>query len=73
MKSTELRLQEKVDLSDAIFTGNLVAFNCTSDREIILAIANEPLDYRIYTKDTSSAKVELNFPLLLPVGDITIV
>lgn len=53
MKDLELTLQQKVDISEAIATGELVAFNCTCDREIILAIATKSLDYRRYNKSGS--------------------
>ena len=45
MESVTIELQERVNLLDAIATGNLVAFN-TCDREIIVAIARKLLDYR---------------------------
>lgn len=59
MKLTKYEFQEKTDISDAIATSNLVAFNCTPDKEIILAVAENPLDYREYSKSgASSAKVQ---------------
>ena len=46
MEAVRIEFQEKVNLTKAIATGNLVAFNGTCDREIIVAIARKPLDYR---------------------------
>ncbi len=48
MKSIKLEFPEKAGISEAIATGELVAFNCTHDREIILVVAKNPLDYRIF-------------------------
>ncbi|MEM8830689.1 MAG: hypothetical protein AAGE96_15215 [Cyanobacteria bacterium P01_G01_bin.19] len=59
MEEVELAFQQKVDISEAIATSELVAFNCTCDREIILAIATKPLNYRRYNKSGASfAKVK---------------
>ena len=40
METIKLELQMKADVSNALSTGELVAFNCTQDREIILATEN---------------------------------
>lgn len=50
MKSIESEFPEKADISEAIATGELVAFNCTHDKEIILAVAQNPSDYRTFNK-----------------------
>lgn len=58
MKPRKLEFQEKADISSAIDMGELVAFNSTHNKEIILAIAKSSLDYREYHKSgSSSAKI----------------
>ena len=54
MKIIELELQIKADVSDTLSTGELVAFNCTYDKEIILTVAKNPLDYRTSSKSKAS-------------------
>ena len=54
MKSIELEFQVKANTSNALLTGELVAFNCTHDKEIILATAKNPLDYRTSSKSGAS-------------------
>lgn len=50
METIELELQMKADVSDALLTGELVAFNCTYDKEIILAVVKNSLDYGTSSK-----------------------